>query len=257
MDGLAEAIDQETALVSLSHTVFKSGYTYPLAAVTEMAHKSGALILWDTSHSVGTRPIDLNAAGVDLAVGCTYKYLNGGPGSPAFQFVSRSLQGKLGNPISGWMGQRDLFKFDLEFQPVQGMRRFLSGTPAVISLAAVEIGVDLILEAGLTKIRNKSIQQTGYLIDLWAELLQQLGYRLNSPGEVELQGSHVSLGHDEGNSINRALIEEMKIMPDFREPDNLRFGIAPLYNSFEDIYVVAAGLKTIVEERRYEKYGNW
>jgi kynureninase len=254
VEELAGAIDEETALVALTQTTFKSGYTYDLAAVTELAHRAGAMVLWDLSHTAGIMPIDLNGAGVDLAVGCTYKYLNGGPGSPAFLFVRQALQEQLFNPVSGWMGQQNPFNFDLQYKPAAGLRRFLSGTPPILSLAAIEPGLDLLLEAGVDKIRAKSARQTGYLIGLYDALLAPLGFRLNSPRDPARRGSHITLGHDEGWRIDQALIQELNILPDFRRPDNIRLGIAPLYNTFEEVYKAAAGLKTVVEERLYENY---
>ncbi|MDX1617023.1 MAG: kynureninase, partial [Candidatus Promineifilaceae bacterium] len=219
VEGLAAVIDDDTALVSLTHTAFKSGYTYDMAAVTEMAHAAGALILWDCSHSVGAMPIALNNCHVDLAVGCSYKYLNGGPGAPAFLYVRRVLQEPLGNPIPGWMGQKNPFEFNLHYEPTAGLRRFLSGTPPVLGLAAVEPGLDLLLEAGLDAVRLKSVGLSDYLIRLWAAELAPLGYRLRSPRQAARRGSHVSLGHQEGWRINEALIQELNVLPDFRRPD--------------------------------------
>lgn len=253
---LTEAIDEQTALVTLSHIVFKSGYTYDLAAVTKLAHRAGALMLWDLSHSVGAMPIDLSGAAADLAVGCTYKYLNGGPGAPAFLYVRRDLQERLLNPISGWMGQADPFQFGLDYRPSSGLRRFLTGTPPILSLAAVEAGLDMTLEAGLERIRAKSVAQTEFLIALWEQELRPLGFRLNSPGDAARRGSHVSLGHDEGWRINRAFIEEMGVLPDFRRPDSIRLGLAPLYTTFGEIAEAVGRLRTVVTERLYEKYSH-
>jgi kynureninase len=254
VEGLTAAIDGETALVVLSHTTFKSGYTYDMAAVTRLAQEAGALVLWDVSHSAGVMPVHLTEANADLAVGCTYKYLNGGPGAPAFLYVRRALQEELGNPISGWMGQKGLFEFGLAYEPAEGLRRFLTGTPAVLSLAGLEPAVELVLEAGIERVRAKSVRQSEYLIALWEALLAPLGFRLNSPRAAEVRGSHVSLGHDEGFRIARCLIEEMNVLPDFRAPDNIRFGISPLYNSFGDIYAAVDRLRRVVAEGLYEKY---
>jgi len=252
--GLESAVDESTAILTLSHTVFKSGYTYDMAAITEMAHRVGALVLWDTSHSVGAVPIDLNHSSVDLAIGCSYKYLNGGPGSPAFLYVRRDLQDQLSNPISGWMGQKNPFEFDLIYKPVEGLRRFLSGTPPILSLAAADTGIDLVLEAGINKIRTKSIRQSEFFKELWQDKLAPLGFSLRSPKEPSRRGSHVTLGHTEGWRINRALIEEKKVIPDFRQPDNIRLGFAPLYNSFVDVYQAAESLSDVVKSGIYEKY---
>jgi kynureninase len=254
VEALADAIDEDTAVVTLSHTAFKSGYTYDMVAITEMAHRSGAVMLWDLSHSAGAVPVHLNDAGVDLAVGCTYKYLNGGPGSPAFLYIRKDWQERLSNPISGWMGQKDAFNFELDYQPASGLRHFLSGTPPILSLSAIEPGVDMLLAAGMDRIRAKSVRQTEYLIALWEELLAPLGYSLNSPRDPQWRGSHVSLGHEEGLRIDLALINELKLLPDFRHPDNIRLGIAPLYTSYADIHAAVQRLHTAVTERIYLKY---
>lgn len=253
-DVLAQAIDQDTALVALTHTAFKSGFVYDMGAVTETAHRSGALMLWDLCHSVGAMPLALDAARVDLAVGCTYKYLNGGPGSPAFLFVARDVQAQLLNPIWGWFGQKGQFDFGLEYKPASGITQWLAGTPAMLSLAAIEPSVDLLLEAGLERLRDKSVRQTEYLIALWEEWLAPLGVKLNSPRAAACRGSHVSLGHPEGLRIDRALIEEMRVIPDFRYPDNIRLGIAPLYTRYVDIREGMRRLRRVMVERLYDKF---
>lgn len=254
VEGLAAAIDADTALVSLSHTAFKSSYMYDMAAITTLAQRAGALMLWDLSHSVGAVPCQLNAANADLAVGCTYKYLNGGPGAPAFLYVREDLQDLLHNPISGWMGQKEMFNFDLEYAPAPGLRRFFTGTPPILSLSAIEAGVDLLLEAGMEGLRAKSVQQTEYFIALWEKQLAPLGFTLNSPREAALRGSHISLGHPDGWRIDQALIHDMNVLPDFRKPDNIRFGITPLYTSFMEIFTAVERLQQVITERLYEKY---
>jgi kynureninase len=251
---LRARLDERTALVTLSHTAFKSGYIYDMAELTAAAHAAGALALWDLSHSVGAVPVDLNGANADLAIGCTYKYLNGGPGAPAFLYIRRDLQERLQNPITGWMGQKDLFQFALNYQPAAGLRRFLTGTPSIVSLALVEPGVDLLLEAGMARVRAKSMRQSEYLIGLWEALLAPQGFTLNSPRDAHRRGSHISLGHVEGLRIDLALINDLNVLPDFRTPDNIRLGIAPLYISFRDIHTAVMRLRRIVEERLYEKY---
>jgi kynureninase len=256
VDALCAAFDEQTALATLSHTVFKSGYTYDLHELTRAAHDSGALILWDLSHSVGSVPIDLHAANVDFAVGCTYKYLNGGPGAPAFLYIRRDLQEALVNPITGWMGQQNLFGFGLQYQPAAGLRRFLTGTPPIVSLTLVEPGVDLLLEAGLDKLRAKSVRQSDYLLGLWQALLAPLGFTLNSPRDARYRGSHISLGHPEGLRIDLALINDFQVLPDFRAPDNIRLGIVPLYTSYRDIYTAVMRMQQIVVDRLYEKYSD-
>jgi len=253
-DALQATIDKDTALVTLTHTAFKSGYVYDMGAVTEMAHRAGALVLWDLCHSVGAMPLDLNAAHVDMAVGCTYKYLNGGPGAPAFLYIRRDLQEQLLNPIWGWFGQRGQFDMKLDYEPAPGLQRFLAGTPTMLSLAAVEPAVDLLLEAGVERLRAKSVKQTEYLIALWEALLAPLGVTLNSPRDPARRGAHVSLGHPEGLRIDLALIEDMRVIPDFRYPDNIRLGLAPLYTSFVEIHEGITRLRRVIVERLYEKY---
>jgi len=253
-DALQATFDKDTALVTLTHTAFKSGYVYDMGAVTGMAHRAGALVLWDLCHSVGAMPLDLNAANVDMAVGCTYKYLNGGPGAPAFLYIRRDLQEQLLNPIWGWFGQRGQFDMKLDYEPAPGLQRFLAGTPTMLSLAAVEPAVDLLLEAGVERLRAKSVQQTEYLIALWEALLAPLGVTLNSPRDPARRGAHVSLGHPEGLRIDLALIHDMRVIPDFRYPDNIRLGLAPLYTSFTEIHEGIMRIRRVIVERLYEKY---
>ncbi|MEZ4771034.1 MAG: kynureninase [Caldilineales bacterium] len=253
-DAIRARLDGDTALLTLSHVVFKSGYLYDMAALTEAAHAAGALVLWDLSHAVGSVPVDLNGSAADLAIGCTYKYLNGGPGAPAFLYARRDLQDQLFNPISGWWSQGQPFAFGLDYHPVSGIRRFLTGTQPMLSTALIEPAVDLLLEAGIDALRAKSLRQTEYLIALWEALLAPLGYTLNSPRDPARRGSHVSLGHVEGLRIDLALIEEMKVLPDFRAPDNIRLGIAPLYTSFADIHETVRRLAEVVTNELHKKY---
>jgi kynureninase len=251
---IAAAIDSDTALVTLTHTAFKSGYIYDMKGITKLAHNAGALVAWDLSHSAGAMPIAVNDCNVDLAVGCGYKYLNGGPGAPSFLFVRRDLQEQLSSPIWGWFGQKRQFDMALDYQPAPGLTRFLAGTPTMLSLAAVEPGVDLLLEAGLDNLRKKSVKQTEYLIALWEGLLQPLGVTLNSPRDSAQRGSHVSLGHPDGLRVDQALIEDLNVIPDFRYPDNIRLGIAPIYTSFAEIHEAMMRFKRVIDEKIYEKY---
>lgn len=251
---LRDAVSQATALLTLSHTSFKSAFVHDMARITKVAHDAGALMLWDLSHSVGAMPIELNRCNVDLAVCCTYKYLNGGPGSPAFLYVRRDLQEKLQSPIWGWFGQDRPFDFGLDYSPAPGIARFLAGTPPILSMSAIEPGLDMIVEAGLDIIKAKSVKLTEYMIALWESDLQRLGFRLQTPRDPAIRGSHVSLGHDEGWRINRALIEDMNLIPDFRQPDNIRFGLVPLYTTFMEVYEATQRLQEVVEDRVYEKY---
>ncbi len=250
------AIDQDTALVVLSHAAFKSGYLFDIQAITQKAHDAGALVLWDLSHTAGVVEIELDRWGVDFAVGCTYKYLNGGPGAPAYLYVHRELQEAAQNPICGWFGSQAPFNFGLDYRPAPGIGRFLVGTPPVISLSALEAGLDLTLQAGVGRLRAKSVLLTEYLIGLSDEFLAPLGFRLGSPRQPEQRGSHVSLHHPEGYRINRALIEEMGVIPDFREPDNLRLGLAPLYTTFQDVWQGVDRIRQVVVDGRHLRYSN-
>lgn len=243
---LVGAIDEDTALVSLSHTVFKSGFTYDMGEINAAAHSAGALVLWDTSHSVGSVPIDFTKSGTDLAVGCTYKYLNGGPGSPAFLFVRRELQTELENPITAWWGHSRPFDFELEFEPVGSIRRFHAGTMPMLSLATAEPGIRGVLRAGMPAIREKSVRLTEFLVDQWEDHLQQLGFGLASPRLAERRGSHVSLSHADARPITRALVEIAKVIPDFRSPDSIRLGLSPLYTSFLDVHTAIQRVKLVV-----------
>ena len=247
-------ITDKTALVTLSHTTFKSGYTYDLIKITQAAHQKGALTIFDLSHSVGSMPIHLNKDNVDMAVGCTYKYLNGGPGAPAFIYIRKDLMEKLINHIYGWMGKKDMFDFSLEYDPDPTIRQFLTGTIPGLSTLLIENGVNLILEAGIDNLRQKSIKQTDYLINLWNDELKKIGFSMNSPIETSRRGSHISLGHEEGWRIDQALINDMKVIPDFRTPNLLRLGIAPLYTSYVDIYKAIQRIKEVVEQGIYKKY---
>jgi kynureninase len=251
---LEAAMDENTALVTLSHVLFKSGYLYDMAAITDMAHRKGALVLWDLSHSVGALPIALDACHADLAVGCTYKYLNGGPGSQAFLYVRKDLQEKLSSPIWGWWGQKTPFAFDLDYLPAEGMARFLAGSQPILSLLVMEAALDPTLEAGMDRIREKSVRLTEYLISLFDHSLASLGFTLGTPRTSDRRGSHVSLRHPEGYRINRALIEEMNVIPDFRAPDNIRLGLAPLYTCFVEVWEGVDRIRRVVEEKRYENY---
>lgn len=258
MTELVRIIRRKTALVSLSHVTFKSAYMYDMDRVTELAHMHGALVLWDLSHSVGVVPVSLKKANADLAIGCTYKYLNGGPGSPAFLYVRKDLQEKLVNPIQGWFGDQNPFDFNLHYRQSAGIRKYLTGTPPVISVSGLEPALDMILDAGIGAVRKKSVTQTEYLISLAREWLYKEGFRLGSPEYAEKRGSHVSLKHAEAYRINKALMDSgvgnRVVIPDFREPNNIRLGIAPLYTSFEEIYSAMDKLRQIMEHKIYEKY---
>jgi len=259
-ENINNAITEDTALVALTQVAFKSAFMYDIQKVTELAHKQGALVMWDLCHSVGAVPLELNEWNVDLAVGCTYKYLNGGPGSPAFLYVRKELQKELLPPIWGWFADKAPFAFNLDFTPADNISRYQISTPHILSLAGIEPALEILLEAGIDQLREKSIKQTEYLIYLAQELLVPLGFEIGSPLDSSLRGSHVSLRHPEAYRICRALINpqpddtNMKVIPDFRAPNNIRLGIAPLYTSFSDIHRALKRLKTIVEDGIFQNY---
>jgi kynureninase len=253
-EDLYSKITNQTAIVALSHVAFKSGSRYDMAEITQKAHAAGALVLWDLCHSVGALPLELDECEVDLAVGCTYKYLNGGPGSPAFLYVRKSLQDRLRSPIWGWFGQDQPFNFDLQYQPAVGIQRFMAGTPPILALMALEPALDLTINAGIEKLWVKSTALTGFFIDLFDQYLEQLGFILGSPREAEQRGSHISLRHAEGYRICRTLTEEMKVIPDFRQPDNIRLGFAPLYTTYQDVWEAVQRIRQVVDEQRYLHY---
>lgn len=256
LDVLYAALDDDTALVTLSHVTFKSGYLYDMSEVTHRAHTAGALVLWDLSHSAGAVPIALDACDADFAVGCTYKYLNGGPGAPAFLYVNRRLQDEALSPMWGWWGQKNPFAFELDYAPAPGVARFLVGTQPILSLLAMEASLAPTLESGIDAIRHKSAALTEYAIGLYDAWLAPLGFALGSPRAAARRGSHISIRHPQGYRINRALIEEMNVIPDFRAPDNIRLGFAPLYTSFEDVWEAMQRIARVVQEKRYEKVPN-
>jgi kynureninase len=259
-ENIEEAITEDVALVALTQVAFKSAYMYDISQITSLAHEKGALVLWDLCHSVGAVPLSLNEWDVDLAVGCTYKYLNGGPGSPAFLYVRKDLQKKLFSPIWGWFADESPFAFNLEFTPAENISRFQISTPHILSMAGIEPALNILLEAGVERLREKSILQTEYLISLAQDYLLPLGYELGSPLDSSLRGSHVSLRHPEAYRICRALVDplpgdtSLRVVPDFRAPNNIRLGIAPLYTSFHDIYRAMVRLKTILEMEIFLDY---
>jgi len=260
LNSLETHLDDDTALVSLSHVLFKSSFMYDMKSVTEKVQAKGAIMLWDLSHAVGAVPIDLNGCNVDFAVGCTYKYLNGGPGSPAFLYVREDLQDTIQSPVWGWFGQKNPFDFQLNYEPASGIDRFLAGTPPMLSLSALNPSLDILLEAGMGGLRKKSIEQSEYLIELWKYYLEPLGYTLGSPIDENQRGSHISLKHKDAYRICKALIDEntgrYTVIPDFREPDNIRLGITPLYTRFVDLFDAVMEMKDIVENRIFKKFSS-
>ncbi|MEE1564984.1 MAG: aminotransferase class V-fold PLP-dependent enzyme [Acidimicrobiales bacterium] len=252
-DALSGPDAADVALVSLSQVAFRSGWCWDLADTTRMVHEAGALVLWDLCHSVGVVPIDLGAAEVDLAVGCTYKYLNGGPGSPALLYVN-AARTELRNPLRGWLGSDDPMAFSFDAGPAEGASRFLTGTPPVLSAALVEPGVDLTLEAGMDRIWAKSMALTERFIALADMHLAPLGFELRTPRDPGRRGSHVSLSHVEAQAVGQALVNESHTIPDFRPPDLLRFGFAPLYIGYADVDEAVRRIVEVVESGGIDRW---
>ncbi len=235
----------DVALVTLSHVNYRSAAIADMGAITRLAHDAGALTLWDLSHSAGSIAVDLEGTGVDLAVGCTYKYLNGGPGAPAWLYVRRSLQGQLRNPIQGWFGQRDQFEMGQGYDPEPGIRSWLVGTPGILGLAAADEGIALVAEAGIDRIRAKGIALTEYAIALFDARLAGRGFGLGSPRDAARRGAHVAIRHPDARRLTTELIAR-RVIPDFRAPDTIRFGLSPLTTSFRDVDAGIAALEALV-----------
>lgn len=251
---LSAVLDSTVALVCLSHVNYKTGYAFDMETVTRMAHEVGAPILWDLSHSVGAVPVDLTRAQADAAVGCTYKYLNGGPGAPAFISIRRAWLEKLQNPIPGWFGAARPFDFGPDYEPHAGIERFAVGTPPILSLAAVECGVDLTCEAGISVLRERGWGLMQLFFQRYDERLGPLGFELVTPQERGAAGSHVSLRHPAAWQITQDLIQGYQVVPDFRRPDIIRFGITPLYTLASEIEQAIAGLESSVKLGTYRAY---
>ena len=236
--------DGDIALVSLSHVAYRSG---ALADMEAIGAAASAPVLWDVSHSAGAVPIELERRGIELAVGCTYKYLNAGPGAPAFLYVREELQPTLRTPIQGWFGQRDQFQMERPYDPDPGVRGFLAGTPPILALAAVEEGARLVGEAGIGALRDKAAALTDLAVEFHDAYLAPLGFELASPRDAARRGGHVSIAHPEAWPICRALIERAHVIPDFRGPDSIRLGLPPLYTRFTDVYDALERLRGLLE----------
>jgi kynureninase len=240
------AVGADTALVSLSHVAYRSGALADMAAVTEIAHQAGALMLWDLCHSVGAVPVELDRCDVDLAVGCTYKYLNAGPGAPAFLYVAARLTEELRQPIWGWFSQRDQFAMGPAYDPAAGIAKFATGTPSIPGTAAVEESTRLLLEAGLAPLRAKSMQLTGYLVELGEAWLEPLGCALATPRDGARRGGHVTSSHPRAKQITERLAAA-GIVTDYRTPDRFRFGLSPLTTRFTDVWTAAGAARDLVK----------
>jgi kynureninase len=253
LDVLAAALDDRVAVLVLSQVAYRSGALVDIAEVTRQARDAGALVLWDLSHGAGAVPAELTAAGADLAVGCTYKYLNGGPGAPAFLYVRRELQEQLRQPIWGWFGARDQFAMGPAYDPADGVDRFGVGTPPVLAMAAVEVGARITAEAGIERLATKGRALTELVIALADEWLAGHGVTVASPREAARRGSHVSLAHPQAWQLTQALVDR-GVVPDFRTPDRLRLGPAPLYTRFVDVWDAMDRLRGVLAEGAHEGY---
>ena len=247
---LGEAIQQGVAVVTATHVDYRTGQMLDLHALTKAAHDAGALFVWDLCHSAGAVPLDLNGAEVDLAVGCTYKFLNGGPGAPAYTFAARRLHGELNNPIPGWFGHEQPFDFDSGYRPAPDARRFLTGTPAILSVAALEAAIDLWLTVDIALVRSKSLVLADLLIDQVMRRCEEFGLELASPEEPATRGSQVSFRHPNAYGIVRALAE-VGIVGDHRPPDIARFGLTPLYTRYVDMWDAAEQLSDVLKRRTF------
>jgi kynureninase len=250
-DAVLGAIDEDTAVVTLTHVDYRSASIHDMRAINDAARSAGALTVWDLSHSAGAIELDLDGAGCDLAVGCGYKYLNGGPGAPAFLFVARRLQDKLHSPLQGWMGHAEPFAFDDDYRPADGILKFLTGTPSIIALAALEAGLGTFSGIDMRDVAAKSRQLSQLFID---EVETRCGseVRLASPRDPAARASHAVFAHREGYAVMQALIAR-GVIGDFRPPDHMRFGFAPLYNSFADMVRAAEILAHILATRQWDQ----
>jgi kynureninase len=244
-DEVAALVGERTALVSFSHVSYRSAFVADMAAVTRAAHEAGALMLWDLSHSVGSVPVALDADGADLAVGCTYKYLNGGPGAPAFMYVRRELLPEVGQPIWGWLGRRDPFEMAPGYESAADARRLLSGTPPVLGLAAVQQGAGIVSRAGIDRIREKGIALTELAIAIVDSRLADFGVSVASPRQASCRGAHVALAHPDARALCAGLIERGVIV-DFRGPDVIRLGLSPLVTRYVDVWDALEVLRALL-----------
>jgi kynureninase len=251
VDELPAAVDEDCAVVMLTHVNYRSGYQHDMAALTRHAHRQGALTVWDLAHSAGAVPVDLHAAEADFAVGCTYKYLNGGPGAPAFIWVPRRHQAGFAHPLTGWWSHAQPFAMAPGFAPADGIGRALCGTQPVVSLALVECGLEIFEETGMEAIRAKSLALTDLFIELVETTCANHPLGLVTPREHARRGSHVSFTHPHGDAVMAALIAR-GVVGDYREPEIMRFGFTPLYTRFVDVWDAVAILKEVLDREDYD-----
>ena len=249
---IEQSLDGSVAVLMLTHVDYATGEVHDMRRITAAAQKVGALMLWDLSHSAGAVPIDLNAAQVDLAIGCGYKYLNGGPGAPAYLFVARGLQDAMLSPLSGWMGHATPFAFEPEYRPASGITRQLAGSPPILSMLALEVAIDLWLRVDQNEARRKSMALGDLFIQQVDETCRDLGVEVVGPREATQRGSQVSLRHKDGYRVMRALIDR-GIIGDFRTPDLIRFGFAALYTRYVDVFDAVRGLREVLISRAWDR----
>jgi len=249
---IAGAIDESVAVVMLTHVNYGTGAMFDMNAITAVAHANGALMLWDLAHSAGAVSVDLGEANADFAVGCGYKFLNGGPGAPAFLHVAPRLQESLSFPITGWLGHAAPFAFERSYRPAGGIAQAMVGTPPMLSLAALEVGVDIALRAPMAAVRAKSLRQSALFADLVAQECGDDGFRRVSPAEDARRGSQVCLAHEHAYPIMQALIAR-GVIGDFRAPDILRFGITPLYLGYADLWDAVAALRAVMAAEEWRR----
>jgi kynureninase len=251
-DGLEAAIDGEVAAVCLSHVRFKSGELLDMAEIGRAAQRHGALTVWDLSHSAGALEVDLAGTGADFAVGCGYKFLNGGPGAPAFLYVAERHQAEARSPLAGWMGHDSPFAFDLDYRPAAGVDRFLCGTPPILSLAALDAALEVFAGVDMAEVRRKSVALGDLFLELVAAECAGLGLGVACPLDGRRRGSQVSLSHADGYAVVQALVAR-GVVPDFRAPNVLRFGLTPLYQRYADVGDAVAVLRRVLETREWDQ----
>ena len=249
---LPQAIDQDTAVVMLTHVNYKTGHMHDMQATTALIHECGALAIWDLAHSAGAVPVDLKQAGADYAIGCTYKYLNGGPGSQAFAWVAPALVDLVKQPLSGWFGHARQFDMESRYEPSSGIARYLCGTQPITSLAMVECGLDIFAQTDMASLRRKSLALTDLFIELVEQRCGAHGLTLITPREHARRGSHVSFEHPQGYAVIQALIAR-GVIGDYREPRIMRFGFTPLYTSFTEVWDAVQILGEILDQKTWDQ----
>jgi kynureninase len=246
-------LDDDVALVTLQVVNYRSGARQDVAALTELIHSHGAHVLWDASHAVGSIDLRLDEWGVQLAVGCTYKYCNAGPGAPAWMYIGKEIQQRLSTPIDGWFAQRDQFDMGPVFERAAGMRGFQIASPSILGLACVDAGLGVIAEAGMPAIEAKCAVGTDLMVQLYDEWLAPLGFALETPRDAALRGGHLSLTHPDAARIARALRQVANVVPDFRRPRTIRVAVSPLYTSYQELYTGFLRIRDLVQSGRFRE----